>query len=207
MRSIDRFYSSLGEPIQFRSRIVLGLLVVPLALSFAAPLWTMNFTAPQYPAGLELRIYAHTVDGDVNEINTLNHYIGMARLDHVSLSDLDWIPFAIGALALFTLRVAAIGDLRSLVDLVAVLLYFSGFSLARFAYRLYVIGHHLDPKAPFHMEPFTPALIGTRQIANFTTASWPGWGSAALSIFAVGLLGVLAWNLLRVRAPQRAPAS
>lgn len=203
MRRLDRFFRTLGEPIVFRSRVLLGLLVIPLVASFTAPLWTMDLAAPQYPDGLHLRIFAHTVAGDVQEVSTLNHYIGMAPIDRVSLSDLDWIPFALGGLALLTLRVAALGDLRSLIDLVVVFVYFSGFSLARFYYRLYVFGHNLDPEAPFSVEPFTPAVLGTKQIANFTATSWPGLGTASLSVFALGLLAILAWNVVRLRAPDR----
>lgn len=192
---LDRFYRIMGRPIVFRSRIVLGLLVIPLAFTFSVPLWRMDFEAPQYPKGLQLEIYAHTVDGDVDEINTLNHYIGMARIDRAALSDLDWIPFALGALILLCLRVAALGDVRSLIDLFVLFTYFSAFSLARFAYRLYVFGHDLDPRAPFTVEPFTPALLGTKQIANFTTTSLPAAGTWTIGVFAIGLVAVLVWNL------------
>lgn len=193
---LDRFYRMLGRPIFFRSRILLGLLVIPLGLSFTAPLWNMHLVAPQYPNGLNLDIYAHTVEGDIQEVNTLNHYIGMAKIDRTLLSDLDWIPFAIGAIVLLTLRVAAIGDARSLVDLTVLFSYFSFFSLGRFYYKLYVYGHNLDPHAPFHVEPFTPAVLGTKQIANFTTTSLPQGGTLWIGAFALGLFAVLAWNLL-----------
>ena len=113
---MNAFHASLAEPLAGRTRLLVGLLVVPLALAFSAPLWSMDFEAPQYPEGLRLEIFAHTVTGDVNEINTLNHYIGMRRIDRAELSDLDWIPFGLGVLALLSLRVAAIGDLRALVD-------------------------------------------------------------------------------------------
>jgi hypothetical protein len=39
----------------------------------------------------------------------------MKKLDRADFTDLDWIPFAIGALALLALRVAAIGDVRALL--------------------------------------------------------------------------------------------
>jgi len=194
----QRFEQSLGEPLLPRSRVVLALSVVALALTFTAPLWSMDFAAPQYPQGLSLSIFAHTVTGDLQEINTLNHYIGMHRIDRAELSDLDWIPFGIGMLAILCLRVAAIGDLRSLVDLSVLFLYFSAFSGARFVYKLYVFGHDLDPKAPFEVDPFTPAILGTKQIANFTTTSLPALGSLWLVLFGVCLGATLLWNL-RVR--------
>jgi hypothetical protein len=197
MNAIDRFQSRLGEPLRWPVRVLLVLLVVPLLLSFTAPLWTMDLEAPQYPAGLTLEILSYTVRGDVEEVNTLNHYIGMARIDRAALSDLDWIPFAVGALALLALRVAAIGDRRSLVDLFVLFVYFSGFSMARFAYKLYVFGHDLDPKAPFTVDPFTPAIFGTKEIANFTVTSLPAFGTIWLGIFGVGLLALTALSLRR----------
>jgi hypothetical protein len=118
----------------------------------------------------------------------------MARIDRASLSDLDWIPFALGLLAVLTLRVAALGENRSLIDLIVLTLYFGAFSMGRFAYKLYVFGHDLDPKAPFNVEPFTPALLGSKQIANFTTYSYPQAGTYWMGAFGVGLLVVLAWN-------------
>jgi len=190
----QRFYHCLAQPLQFRSRILLAVLAIPLALVFSAPLWTLSMQAPQYPEGLHLHIYAHTVTGDVAEVNTLNHYIGMQAINRATLSDLDWIPFAVGVLILLLLRVAAIGDLRSLCDVLVLFLYFSAFSMARFAYRLYVFGHNLDPSAPFEVEPFTPAIFGTQQVANFTITSLPAGGSMWIGLFAIGLLSAVVWN-------------
>lgn len=194
---VQRFYQGLTEPIDGRARVLIALLVIPLGLSFTQPLWNIHMVAPQYPRGLDLDIYAHTIEGDINEINTLNHYIGMARIDRAELSDLDWIPFALGALILLALRVAAVGDLRALLDLTVLLTYFSIFSVGRFYYKLYVFGHNLDPRAPFTVEPFTPALLGTQQIANFTTTSLPRGATWLIGVFAVGLFALTAWQIAR----------
>ena len=211
--AINRFYRQLGLPIHWWSRWVLGLAVIPLVASFAFPLWNIRMVAPQYPKGLELDLYAHTIQGgnegnDLNEINTLNHYIGMRKLDRADFTDLDWIPFAIGVLALLTLRVAAIGDVRSLVDLTALTLYFLAFSGARFAFQLYTYGHDLDPTAPIDMAPFMPPVFGTRQIANFTTASYPRGATFLLGLYAALVCALALWHGWRaVRAPARAGAT
>lgn len=208
--TLQRFYEWLTTPIAPWSRVALALAVVPLALTFTQPLWSISMWAPQYPNGLTLDIYAHTIDSgnegrDLHEINVLNHYIGMRKIDRGELSDLDWIPFAIGALTLLALRVAAIGDVRALIDLSVLLVYFSLFSLGRFAFKLYTYGHNLDPQAPMTVEPFTPAILGTKQIANFTTASYPGWGTALVGAFAIVVLGVTLWHMaFAVRRPEPA---
>jgi hypothetical protein len=195
MKIWDRFYHGIYEPLAGRSRWPLALLAILPVLAMVMPLWSLDFMAPQYPAGLELSIYSWTVEGDVQEINTLNHYIGMQSIDRSTLSDLTWLPIALGALALATLRVAAIGNLRMLIDLLVSFFYLSAFAFARFVYRLYLFGHEFDPEAPITVDPFMPAIMGTKQIANFTTTSMPALGSFWLAAFAIGIVAIALWNL------------
>ena len=187
----------LTRPLGGKSRWLLLMLLVPLFLAVIAPIWQMRFAAPQYPDGLKLVIFPYTVTGDVQEVNTLNHYIGMAKIDRAALSDLAFLPFALGGMALLLLRVVALGDVRSLVDLVALYTYFGAFAFARFAYTLYVFGHNLDPKAPFQVEPFTPTVLGTGVVANFTITSLPERGSFYLAAVGASLVLILLVNLRR----------
>jgi len=208
---MDRFLIAINEalaaPLRASTRVLVLALLIPLGVAAAAPLWTLQMAAPQYPAGLELRIYPYTVEGDIQEVNTLNHYIGMAPIDRAALSDLDWLPFAIGIAGLLLLRVAAIGDLRALVDLVALFTYFGAFSFARFAYTLYVFGHNLKPDAPFDVEPFTPVVVGTGKVANFTITSLPATGAVALSLVGVALLVLLAESIRSALKARRLAAA
>lgn len=201
---VNRFYAFLQQPLRPWSRVVLALLVVPLVLSFTRPLWRISMEAPQYPAGLYMDIYAYTVEGGndgqhLQEINTLNHYIGMRTLDREAMSDLDWLPFALGALMVFALRVAAIGNVSALVDLVVMTTYVSVFAFGRFVYTLYIFGHHLKPDAPVKVPGFMPAVLGSKQIANFTTHSFPSAGSYLLGVFAIGTVVVLLVHLVAGR--------
>ncbi len=213
--ALARFYDFLDRPLFPMARLVLALLVIPLVLAFTQPLWRISMKAPQYPKGLSMDIYAHKVEGghggtDVKEINTLNHYIGMKTIDRSELTDLDWIPFALGLLVILTLRCAAIGNVRALIDLLIITGYISVFAFGRFIYKLYVYGHTLDPEAPFKVKPFTPAIFGSKQIANFRTTSWPQLGSILMGVFVVGVAAVTVWHLwagrrAAVRAEQAAP--
>jgi hypothetical protein len=201
---LNAFYAFLDRPLFGWSRIFLAALVIPLVLTFTAPLWRIELHAPQYPAGLTLDIWAFTVEGGnkgqhLSEINTLNHYIGMHKIDRAELSDLDWIPFALGAIAFMTLRCAAIGKVRDLVDVVVVVGYVTAFALGRYAYKMYVFGHNLNPEAPVKVAPFTPPLLGTKQIANFTSTSLPQLGTMWVGIFATGAAILLAWHLIAGR--------
>lgn len=200
-----RFNDILGRPLPGWTRALLAVAIVPLGLSFLWPLWRIHMLAPQYPEGLNLSIYAHTVEGDIQEVNTLNHYIGMDAINRTELSDLDWIPFAIGALALLALRLAAIGDRRGLVDLTVITAYFGVFSAGRFVYKLYAYGHNLDPRAPVEVDPFMPPVLGTQAVANFTVSSLPGPSTFLIGAFALLLvvLTVLQVGLPLVRGGRR----
>jgi len=195
----------LGRPLPGSVRALLLVGLVPLALSFAWPMWRIHMLAPQYPDGLDLHIYAHTVEGDIQEVNTLNHYIGMTSIDRAELSDLEWIPFALGVLALLALRLAAIGDRRALVDLTVITAYFGVFSAGRFVYKLYVFGHNLDPRAPVEVDPFMPPVLGTQTIANFTVSSLPGPSTFLIGAFALLLVALtlhqVGLPLLRAQRP------
>jgi hypothetical protein len=209
---VNRFYEQLSRPLLFWTRWLLVLAVVPLVWGAFVPLWQIHFEAPQYPKGLDLYVRSYTIEGgnrgiDLPEINTLNHYVGMKKLDPADFADLDFIPFAIGALALLALRVAAIGDVRSLVDLAVLTGYFGAFSLGRFAYMLYRYGHDLDPKAAIRMEAFMPPILGTKEMGNFTVSSFPVLGTWLIGAFALAVMALAAWHLWRAMRNARLSAA
>jgi copper chaperone NosL len=201
---VDQFYDFLDRPIKKPARILLALLVIPLALSYTAPLWNIHLKASQYPRGLDMDVYSYKLEGghggkDIPEINTLNHYIGMRKIDPATFPDLDWLPFALGLLGILALRTAAIGNVRTLVDLSVISAYVSLFAFGRFYYMMHSFGHNLNPDAPFKIPPFTPVIFGTRQVANFTTSSYPRLGSYYVGAFVIGLGLILIWHLVSGR--------
>ncbi len=201
---LSKFYEFLARPLLPASRVILLTLIVPLLLSLNFPLWKISMEAPQYPQGLQMDIYAYKIVGgndghDIDEINTLNHYIGMRKLDQRSFADLDFLPFFIGVLALLTLRVALIGDVRALVDLTVLSLYGGTFAFGRFVYQLYLYGHDLSKEAPVKVKPFTPVILGTKDVANFTTHSFPQLGTYLVGAFLSGLVLTLLVHLWRGR--------
>lgn len=205
---LDKFYEFLSRPLIGATRIVMALLVIPLVLSFTAPLWQISMTAPQYPKGLTMDVFAYKLVGgnegnDINEINTLNHYIGMRKLDAAAAADLDWLPFALGAMALMALRAAAIGNVKDLLDTLVVTAYVSAFAFGRFVYRLYIFGHDLDPRAPVKVEGFMPVVWGHKTVANFETYSYPQAGSYWLAVYGLGLFALVVIHLVVGRVQAR----
>ncbi len=203
---IAKFYAFLDRPLSVWVRFTLPALCLPVLFAFQQPLWRISMEAPQYPNGLWMDVYTYKLDAgheghDITEINTLNHYIGMHRIVPEDFQELGYMPFVLGLLVILSLRVAAIGNVRMLVDLAVMTSYALGFLLARFVYRLYLFGHELDPHAPFDTEPFTPVIIGSKQIANFTTHSMPQLGTYLVGAFALGvaLVAVVELALGRIR--------
>jgi len=187
----------IRRPLNLASRVLLLAAGVSVVVAAFLPLWKIRLVAPQYQEGLELRIYSHKFEAgnggqDLVEINNLNHYIGMRALQEADFVEMKVIPFALGIFFLLSLRSMVFGRMSDLIDLFFLFVYFGLFSLGSFYYRLYTYGHELDPKAPMEVEPFTPTIFGSQQIANFTQTSYPMIGSYCLLAFPV-LLVVAGW--------------
>jgi copper chaperone NosL len=188
-----RLTISLDSPLMGRSRIVVLAAALALIPTFFVPLWHMTFVAQQYPDGLDLYVYSHNLVGgddgnDLTEINVLNHYIGMSELRPADFTELKWIPLVIGLIGILTFRVAAIGTLRSLVDVVVASLYFGGFSIWTFWYKLNYYGEHLDPRASVQVEPFMPPMFGYKLVGQFDVWSFPAVGTYLFLVFGLLLL-------------------
>jgi len=180
------------QPLTFKSRILILVAVLVLLPTFFFPLWHMSFYSNQYTDGLVLHIYSYQLEGgktpnrdDLREINSLNHYIGMRPLLESDFSEFMWVPLVVGLLMILALRAMVLGKMSNLVDVFVLFTYFGLFSLWSFYHRLYMYGHNLDPTASIKVQPFTPPLLGSKQIANFMVNSFPGFASYALIAFAV----------------------
>jgi hypothetical protein len=195
---LNREFRFLHKSLNLRSRVCLVAAAVAVACSVLFPLWKLYLVAPQYSDGLTMEIYAYKIHGgglngnDINEINNLNHYIGMKSIDQADFTEMQIMPFMFGVFILLSLRAAVFGEMKGVVDLFVLASYFGAFSIGAFYYRLWWYGHHLDPKAPMHVEPFTPLIFGTQKIANFTQSSYPELGTYLLWVF-MGLLLLAIW--------------
>jgi hypothetical protein len=207
LEGANRFFE---VPLKLRSRILVLMAALLLIPSFFFPLYQMTLYSNQYPDGLVLKIYSYTLEGgqsskrdDLREINSLNHYIGMRPLLESDFSEFKWLPFGIGAFVLLALRAIAFGKMSKLVDLVMLFVYFALFSLWSFGHRLYQYGHVLDPTAAIQVKPFTPPLIGTQQIANFTVNNYPGPATYLISASLLLMIAAL-WMSARQRTLRAA---
>lgn len=194
---MDRITEFFQGELSLPSRILLVAVAAALIPSLLLPVWNITLHAPQYPDGLSLVVYPNTVQGDLSEVNILNHYIGMREITPDEFPEFKFIPFFIlrffgfAALAALVARlpVAAIGYLDFVIFGVVMLYDFQGW-LAEY-------GQNLSADAPITLEPFTPKLFGETQVGNFTVTSYPSAG--AILMFIAGALGpaILAWEWWR----------
>ena len=176
---------------------------VLIAIGTFLPLWGMTLVAPQYPEGLRVQIYANRLMGDMDIINTLNHYVGMRDLDGMSFPELKFMTYALLALALLFLIAALIGRLWTIAATMAISIVASLIGVYDLYSKLYAYGHELDPAAPIKLSGgFTPPVIGENQLANFHTSSY--FLSGSYLIILGGLIGVwVLWQLVRKRKSDR----
>jgi len=155
--------------------------------SFFVPYWSLVLHAPQYPRGLVVHAYLSRLEGDMQEIDGLNHYIGMRPLNEAAQLEKSISIFAVVALALLVVGAVFIhSPWSALLTLPAILL--PAAFLGDLYYWLSNFGQNLDPKAALSsaIKPFTPAILGEGVIGQFRTVAFAD----------IGLLMAVAASLL-----------
>ncbi len=188
------------------SRVLMTIATLTLLLVYFFPLWVIHLQAPQYPEGMGLHIGIHSVTGaarhDLQNINRLNHYIGMKEIHPESIPELRIMPGLMALLILFGIITAAINKRMLLMVWLSLfgILIIAG--LIDFYSWLYDYGHDLNPDAPIKIPgmSYQPPLIGFKQLLNIKASSFPAVGGWAA--FLSFLLGIAALILDR-KAGQR----
>tara|TARA_R110002049_G_scaffold34583_10_gene112720 strand:+ start:1232 stop:1846 length:615 start_codon:yes stop_codon:yes gene_type:complete len=160
---------------------------------FQFPLWTIMLGAPQYPEPLGMHIFVDGIKSvnefDVQNINGLNHYIGMKTLPE---------PHEMWEFQIFPIILVGIVSLGVLVGL---LMYFNKISytwalvwfivmsilgvLGMYDFNLWMLdyGTNLDPNAIMKLADadgnpmsYKPPLLGSKDLLNFQVQSLPNIG-------------------------------
>lgn len=172
-----------------------------LAISVVLPYWTLRLTAPQYPQGLTVNAYVNRLEGDVGELEALNHYIGAT-----SFSDAATFERSVAVVAILTLAGLLLAGLfihsRWVLLVAAPAVLFPLFFMIDLQFWLWRFGHDLDPLAPFAgaVGEFTPPLFGPAKIAQFETLALPHFGLIA-AIAAATLTALGLWHHRKVYKP------
>lgn len=150
---------------------------VLLLVSIFLPYWHMELEAPQYPGGLYLTAYVNHLEGDVKEIDGLNHYIGMRPLGEAAQFEREMSIWIIIAMVLLVEGAALVHTKWAVLLAIPAIGFPIGF-LVDLQYWMAHFGQNLDPDAPLSsaVKPFTPTVLGEGGIGQFKTYAALGWG-------------------------------
>ncbi len=151
-----------------------------LFASIKFPWWGMKFFAPQYPEGLDIVVYPSKLDGDIDIVNGLNHYIGMSPFSNESFPELQYLPGLIIGMAILFIIIALFRRKSLLYFPIGLLAVGGAVGIYDMHRWLTKFGTELDPKAPIELDPFVPPIIGENILANFVTHSYFTTGSFLL---------------------------
>jgi copper chaperone NosL len=172
-----------------------------MILPYFVPLWQILMWAPQYPEGLEMKIWIGNISGDVKIISALNHYIGMRHIEVSMFPEFKYMIYIVAVLI-------AAGLAASIVNRRIALVIYSGLivacgiaALVDFYLWGYHYGHNLDPTAAIVVPgmAYQPPLIGTKQLLNFTAFSGPDVGGWLFLVSGVLAMGMLVYEIVVAR--------
>lgn len=160
--------------------LIAGLLFVG---SLFVPMWRIELSAPQYPEGLVLQLHANKIAGDVNIINGLNHYIGMATLHTENFFEFKVLPYVFGAFALISFLLIFINKRKAVLGFLILFVVFVAVAGVDFYRWNYEYGHNLNPDAAIKVPgmSYQPPLLGYKQLLNFGAYSVPDTGGWMLA--------------------------
>jgi len=187
------------KKLQPISRWIIILSALLMLSAYFVPLWQILMWAPQYPEGLEMKIWINTITGDVKIISALNHYIGMRHIEVTMFPEFQYMIYIVAFVLTFGLLTAIINK-RAALWAYAIVIFSAGIAaLVDFYLWGYDYGHNLDPTAPIVVPgmSYQPPLIGTKQLLNFTAFSGPdigGWIFLASGLLAIGTLAYELYN-------------
>ncbi|MFA7083261.1 MAG: cytochrome C [Arcobacteraceae bacterium] len=158
------------------------------------PVWKVSLEAPNYPKeafpnGIPVYFHFDGYSGDVEEMNTINHYIGMYPMEHGGKFERTVVPYFFLIVTLLMIGYLYTNDKKSWLLMatpavlpIAFLVDYSGW--------LYWYGHNMQNFGAFTIKPFMPTVFGQGKVAQFTTHSYPSLGFYIL--IAVSILSILA---------------
>ncbi len=184
------------------SRVQALGLQVPLIIGAAAlmivsiflPYWNIVLRAPQYPKGLSVDVFVNRMEDEraVQEVDGLNHYIGMIKLTDAGTFERLISVYAIAFFAVLAIASLFMSGKWRTIARLPVIVYPIIFVVDLFAW-LYYAGHTLDDSAALSssIDEFTPKIVGEGTIGQFSTEAmfqagfWLAGIAALLTLAAV----------------------
>lgn len=172
-----------------------------LVISIFLPYWLLSLEAPQFPDGLDISAYVNRLEGDVVELEGLNHYVGLGSFDDGAVFERSIAVAAVVVLA-GLLAASILFHSRWVVLFTAPAIFFPLVFIADLQWWLWRYGHSLDSTAPFAdaVGEFTPPIFGPAEIAQFDTFALPGPG-LILAVVAAATTAAGLWYHRRAYKP------
>jgi nitrous oxidase accessory protein len=184
----------------YRPRFMLPSMLLLLAAallvaSYFQPYWKMTLHAPQYPKGLHVQAYLNRLEGDVREIDGLNHYIGMRPLNEAAQLERETSAMMIGVTALLVLAGVLVHSRWAALLAAPAILFPAGFLLDLYWWMNH-FGQNLDPHAALSssIKPFTPPVLGTGMVGQFKTVAGAHTGLIMAAIASAIVLVALVFH-------------
>ncbi len=153
--------------------ILLVTAAILLIISIFLPYWKLTLFAPQYPQGLKAELYVNRATGDIQELDILNHYIGMKSMKEAAPLERSLSIFLVAGVILLAVAAIYVHSPIALFLTIPAILY-PAFFLGDLYFWLRNFGMNLDQNAPINaIKPFVPPILGDSTIAQFkTSATW-----------------------------------
>src|SRR6478609_1540581 len=134
------------------TRILVALSAITLIATLFVPLWQILMWAPQYPEGLEMKIWHNTLTGEVRTISALNHYIGMKTIEVGMFPEFGYMIYIVGFIIAVGLSAAIMNRRAGLISFFCLIMAAGIGALVDFYLWGYDYGHNLNPEAPIKIE-------------------------------------------------------
>jgi len=171
-----------------KSKILLLIASLTLVGTFFFPIWQIELIAPQYPDGINMYIWINQITGDTDytlqNVNILNHYVGMQYIVPDSIPELKYFPYVIISWMVLGILLS-LGKIKHGALIWGISLSILGvLGMYDFYLWMYDYGHNLSDTAPIKVPgmSYMPPLFGTKWLLNFKATSLPHYGTMFLTI-------------------------
>ena len=181
------------KPLKKTSQIALIVCSLLLIVAYFVPVWRIDLWAPQYPEGLSMGIWLSKLSGQVDIINGLNHYIGMAIIKEEMFPEFKILPYAVGIIIALGVLTGMLKNRKMLVFFLTILIISGVIAMYDFWSWGFEYGHNLSNDAAIKVPgmAYQPPLIGYKELLNFGAYSIPdigGWLFVLLGVVTVSTL-------------------
>ena len=159
---------------------------------FLFPMWNITLEAPQYPEPIAMNIHVNKLadmnPNDIQNINIMNHYVGMKDIPE-SIPEFEIFVYVVIGMMVFGLMVALGLNYKWYLVWFLLMCAFGAAGMYDFYLWEYNYGHDLKETAAIKFTnpdgtplAYQPPLLGTKTILNFVAHSYPRTGAYMLFI-------------------------